>query len=87
MLLGFRQDDIIPPIAWNLHLENPRAINKFNGTLHAGFVKRDIHQKVHYLHIRAIYPLPEHLTQSFERLDELITILIYAADKNLEGKL
>ena len=71
---------------WNLHLEDTRTINKFNDTLHTSFVKHDIYQKVHYLHNWAIYPLPEHLSRAFELFYDFITHIIYAADKNVEGK-
>ena len=37
MLLGFQQHDIISPMAWNLRLEYPRTINKFNETIHKKF--------------------------------------------------
>ena len=84
--LGFRPHDIITPISWNLCLEYPMTINKLNNTLHTRFVKHDIYQKIYYIHNRDIYPLPTHLAQSFEILDEIITRLMHASDKNAEGK-
>ena len=65
----------------NLHLEDPGMRNKSNYTLQTSFIKNDINQKVHYLHNRAIYPLPEYLTRAFERLDELINRLMNATYK------
>ena len=69
MVLGFWQHDIIPLKAQNLRLEDPRTINKFNGTIHTSFFKHDIYQKVHYLHNRSIYPLRAHFSKALERLD------------------
>ena len=37
MLLGFWHHDIIPPMAWDIRLGDPRTINKFNDTLHRSF--------------------------------------------------
>ena len=85
-LLGFRKHDIIPPMARNLCLTYPRTINKFNDTLHKRFLKHDIYQKIHYIHNRSIYPLTTHPERVFEILNKLITLLIYAADKNVEEK-
>ena len=73
-------------MAWNLHLGYPRKMKRFNNTLHITFVKHDIYQKVHYINIQAIYPLPTNITQAFEILDRLSTRLMHAADKNPEGK-
>ena len=50
MLLGLCQYDIIPPMSWNLRLDDTRTINKFNDTLHMSFVKHDIYRNIHYLH-------------------------------------
>ena len=83
LLLGFRKQDSIPPMAWNLRLEDPRTIKKFNDTLLTSFLKNDIYHRVHYLHNRDIYPLPTHLARSFERLDKMITGIVHAADKNV----
>ena len=69
IIIGFRKHDIIPPMARNLHLGDPRTINKFNDTLHKRSVKHDIYQKIHYIHNRYIYPLPTHLVRDFERVD------------------
>ena len=77
MILGFCNHDIIPPIAWNLCLEDSRTVNNFNDTLHMSFVKHYIYQKVNYLHIQAIYQLPSNISQSFEPLDELISGLLH----------
>ena len=85
-LLDFWQHYIIPPISRNLCLSDPRKINKFNDKLHTSFVKHDIYQKLHYIHSQAIYPLATHLAQNLEKLDTLITRLMHAADKNVEGK-
>ena len=84
--LGFRKHNIIHPMARNLCLADPITIKKFNDTLHTSFVKHDIYQKIHYIHIRASYPLPTHIAQAFETLDELVTRLMHAEDKNSEGK-
>ena len=54
MLLVFRKHDIIPPMAQNLRLGDPRAVRKFNDTLYIRFVKHDIYQKIHYIHNQAI---------------------------------
>ena len=70
----------------NLCMADPRTIKIFSDTLHTSFVKHDIYQKIYYIHVRACYPLPTHLAQAFKKLDELITRLIYLADKNVEGK-
>ena len=86
MLLGFQTYGIIPPTARNLCLVDPRTIKIFNDTLHTSFAKHDIYHKIEYIHVRASYPLPTHLPQSFEKLDALITHLLYTADKNTEGK-
>ena len=86
MLLGFRQHDITPPMAGNLCMTDPRMIKKFNDTLRTSFVKHDIYQKIHYIHNRAIYPLPARLSRTFEILDKFITHLINAVDKNAEEK-
>ena len=64
-LLGFRQTDILPPMAGNLCLEDPRTIKKINDTLHAIFVKHEMYQKIHYIHVQYIYPLPTHVAQAF----------------------
>ena len=85
-LLGFRQHDIIPPTTRNLRLADTRKINRFNDTLHNSFVKRDIYQKIHYIHVRDSYPLPTHLAQASAKLDELIARLMHTADKNAEEK-
>ena len=53
-LLGFWQHEIIPPMAWNLCLADPRTIKKFNDTLHTSFIRHDIYQKIHYIHNQAI---------------------------------
>ena len=42
----------------------------------------DIYQKIHYIHVRASYPLPTDLAQAFEKLDKLIIRLLHTADKN-----
>ena len=63
MILGFRQNDILRPMAQELRMKDPRMIKKLNDALHTIFVKHDIYQKVDYLNIRAIYPLPEHFEQ------------------------
>ena len=85
-LLGFWQHSIIPPMAWNLCLADPRTIKIFNDKLHTSFVKHDIYQKIHYIHVRAGYPLQTHLSPALEKLNELITRLIHVAEKNSEGK-
>ena len=85
-LLGFRKHNIIPPTARNLFLTDTRRIKIFNDTLHRTFVKHEIYQKIHYIHVRASNLLPTHLAQAFEKLDELITRLMHAEDKNSEGK-
>ena len=64
-------------MAWNLCLEDSMTVNKFNDTLHMSFVKHDIYQKVKYLHSRAIYRLPLHISRYFESLDELIACLMH----------
>ena len=86
MLLGFWQHDIIPPMEQNLSLEYPIKIKKFNDTIHISFVKHDIYQKVNYLHNQDICPHPTHIAQIFEKLNTLITPLIFAVDKNAERK-
>ena len=86
MILGLRKHDIIPPTARNLCMGDPRTINKSNDKLHTSFVKHDIYQKIHYIHNRAIYPLPARLSRTFEILDKFITHLINAVDKNAEEK-
>ena len=86
MLLGFRKHDIIPTTAHKLCMGDPRTIKRFNDTLHTSFIKHDIYQKINYIHVRYSYPLPIHLSQSFEELYELITRLMHTADKNAEGK-
>ena len=58
----------------------------FNDTPHTSFVKHDIYQKIHYIHNRAVYPLPTNIARAFERLDNFITCLMHAADKNPEEK-
>ena len=75
-LIGFWKHDIFPPAAWNLCLTYPRMIKKFNNTLHKIFVKHDIYQKIHYIHVGASYSLPINPAQDFEKLDELITRLM-----------
>ena len=55
-------------------------------TLHTSLIKHDIYQKVHYIHNRDVYQLPEHLAQAFELLDELITRLLLTVDKKAEEK-
>ena len=50
-LLGFWQHDIIPPMAWNLCLECPSTIKRFNDTLHTSFLKYEIYHKIHYIHV------------------------------------
>ena len=87
MLLCFEQHDIIPPMAWNLRLEDPRTIKKFNDTLLTSFLKNDIYHRVHYLHNRDIYPLPTHLARAFERLYKLITRIMYVADKKCRSNI
>ena len=87
MLLGSRQHVIILTVARNLSLGYPRTIKKFNETLHTRFVKHDIYQKIHYIHNRDIYPLPTHLAWEFERLDKLITHLMYSEDKQCRRKI
>ena len=67
-------------------MADPRTIKIFSDTLHTSFVKHDIYQKIYYIHVRAIYPLPKHLAQAFEKMDKFITNLIHKADKNTEGK-
>ena len=42
MLLDLRKHDIIPPMAQNLCVADPRTINKFNDTINTNFVKYDI---------------------------------------------
>ena len=86
MLLDFRQHDIIPPMARNLHLGDTRAIKKFNEKLHASFVKHDIYQNIHQVHNRDIFPLPTYLSRPL-KLGELITRLMYAVDKNCRRKI
>ena len=86
MLLGFRQHYIISPMSQNLRLGYSRTVNKSNDTLHTSFVKHAIYQNIHSIHNQDIYPLPTHLVQSFEILDEIITRLMHASDKNAEGK-
>ena len=85
-LLVFRQHDIIPPMAHNVCLADTRTIKKFNDKIHRRVVKHEIYQKIHYIHVQYSYPLQTHLSQDFEKWDELITRFIYAADKNAEGK-
>ena len=58
----------------------------FNNTLHTIFVKHYIYHKNLYIHVRASYPLPTHVAQSFEKLDKLISRLMHTLDKNAEGK-
>ena len=70
MLLGFRQHDIIPPMAQNFRLGDHIKINKFNDTLHTSFAKQDIEQNIHYIQNQDIYSLRTHLTHDFEILDE-----------------
>ena len=65
-------------MAWNLR--------KFNDTLNKSYVKHDIDQKIQYILNRSIYPLTTHPERVFEILNKLITLLIYAADKNVEEK-
>ena len=84
MFLGFWKHDIIPQTAQNSCLTYPRKIKRFNDTLHTRFVKHDIYQKIHYIHVQASYPLPKHLAQAFEKLDELINRLMHTEDKKLE---
>ena len=86
MLLSFQYNDSIPSMARNLHLEDHRMINKFHDKLHTSVIKHGIYQEVHFLHNQATYPLPSHLAQAFEILDELITRLLYIVDKNEEIK-
>ena len=69
MLLWFCQHTIIPPTAWNLCLEYTRKIKRFNVTLRTSFVKHGIYQKIHYIHVWSSYPLPTHLAQTFEKLE------------------
>ena len=63
------------------------TIKKFNDTLHTSFVKHDIYQKIHYIYNRAIYPLPTHIAQFFEILDELVTHLMHSEDKKHRRKI
>ena len=86
ILLLFQQNAIIPPMAWNLNIEDPRKIKKFNDTPDTNFFKHDIYQKVPCLNNRDIYPLPTHIARVFEILDELITRLMHEGDKNTDGK-
>ena len=71
-------------MSWNLRLEYPKKVKKFNETSHTSFVKHYIYQKVHYLHIQAIYPLPAHFTQAFEQFFEMITRLMHAAYRKIK---
>ena len=86
MLLVLRKHDIIPPMVWNLRLGDLGSINKFNDTLQTIFVEHDIYQKIHYICNQAIYPLLSHPSWAFEILDEIITGLIYSADKKFRTK-
>ena len=72
-------------MACNLCLADPRTIKKII-TLHTNFVKHDIYQKIHCIHVRASYPLPTYLAQDFDILYELITRLMHEEDKNAEEK-
>ena len=65
-LLGFFQHDIIHPKTFNLCVEDPKMIKRYNDTLHTIFVKHDIYQKIHYIYVQYSYPIPTHLAQSFE---------------------
>ena len=86
-LLVFRQHEIFPPTARNLCLEDPRMINRFNYTLHTRFLKHYIYQKIHFIHVQDSYPLPTHIAQAFEIVDELITRLMHTADKKCRSKI
>ena len=82
-LLGFRKHDIIPSTAWNLCLVDPRTVWMFNDTLQTSFFKHEIYHKIHYIHVQYSYPIPTHLAQDFEKLDELINHLMHTSDKNV----
>ena len=73
-------------MAPNLCLADDMTIKRFNDTLNTKKFKHDIYQKIHYMHVQASYPLPTHLEQAFEKLDEMITRLMHAAEKNTEEK-
>ena len=77
-LLSFRKHFIIPSTARNL------CEKIFIDTIHKSLVKHNIYQKIHYVNVRAIYPLPLHLARVFKILYELLTRLIHAADKSAE---
>ena len=86
MLLGLWKHEIVPPMAWNFRLGDPRMINKFNDTLHTSFVKYDIYQNIHYIHKQDIYTPPTHIERVFERLDKFITLLMHAVEEKEEEK-
>ena len=73
-------------MARNLCLADTWTIEKFNDTLRTSFVKHDIYQKIQYIHNQGIYKIPTHLARDFGILDELITLLMHAADKNTAEK-
>ena len=64
--LGFWQHKTIPPMARNFCLADLKTINKINDTLHTRFLKYDIYQKIHFIRVQDIYPLPTHLAQAFK---------------------
>ena len=61
ILLGFWQDEIIPPMAQNLRLGDTRMTKKSNDTLHTSFGKHEFYRKIHYIYKRDIYLLPTYL--------------------------
>ena len=58
-----------------------------NDTLHNFFVKHESYQTIHYVHVCASYPLPKQLSQSFKKIDELITLLMHTSDKQFRKKI
>ena len=52
-------------IGTKLHLADASIMNKFNEKIHTSLVKKDIYQKIHYIHKQYIYPLPTHLVRAF----------------------
>ena len=81
LLYGYNPPFIVSPLARRLKLDDPRVVEKYLTYLHSSMKDHNLFQRMDLLHSKTVYPLPQHLIEEYERIDELVNRLMEEAEE------
>ena len=80
-IFGFTLQDLVPPSAHRLKMDNPAVVEKYNCTLWQIFEETRLDKEIEALHEQSTYPMKSHVLKHFERIDAKIQAAQLCAER------